>query len=151
MIQLLSGKRAKEANNAALPEIDAAFDKLNKNTKGIVSLVRDLRSLRARIAAAMRAKSLARESLTEDQISAFADFTAYYNGEAATLTQELSWLTHYNEMGDVHDIIEELSSREVDIELLYGWLINISERQRRAIRNLDGIVEAARKTLYLIA
>ena len=132
-------------------DIDAAFDNLNKNSKGISSLMKDLSGLTENISAAMRAKSLAREPMTEDQISAFSSFNEIYAGKAAGLASDLDFLTRYFEMGDKNGIIDDLFAEGADFGMLYGWLMNISQRQRQAIANINGIISAARDTLQLIA
>ena len=127
-------------------DIDNAFDRLDRNTKGITYMLKDLDNVMGKISAAMRNKSATRQAMSDTQIRAFSAFQGFYES-IRELRQELLCLSGDIGTGGMKNGIND----DVDFDLLYKWLLNISKRQNDAIANISGILSAARDTLQLIA
>ena len=74
-------------------DIDKAFDWLDKNTKGISKMIKELNNVMMKLQRLMRLKSAAREAMTESQIMALAAFQDYYDEEVEFLTASLARLS----------------------------------------------------------
>ncbi|MCL2704048.1 MAG: hypothetical protein FWE91_10645 [Defluviitaleaceae bacterium] len=137
------------AEHAIKPrDIDNAFARLDKYTKGISDLLKDLNTVMGSLQSAMRIKHIKREAMTDAQIKAFSEFREFYADEAAELSLELSRLSGEIGTGGLEN---RIMTEDADFNRLYTWLMNISKRQYEAITGINGIITAARSTLELIA
>jgi len=127
-------------------DIDNAFNKLEKNTKGISGLLKDLGAVMESLSAAIREKTAARALMTNMQIRAFSEFREFYTDGTAEVRHELSRLSTMKKR-----VIAELMAEDADYNRLYYRLLNITKRQILTITNITGIISAARDTLELIA
>ena len=127
-------------------DINDAFNKLEKNTKGISGLLKDLNAVMENLSSAMREKTAARTSMTNIQIRAFSEFREFYADGTTELRHELSRLSAQKKR-----VMADIMAEDADFNRLYYRLLNITKRQIVTITNISGIISAARDTLELIA
>lgn len=129
-------------------DIEAAFEGIDRNAKGISRLLKDLNSEMGKMSAVMQLKSITKESMSEEQIQVFSDFSAFYSDGTENLNETLSHIS-----GDINDhaLRSEIMADDTDFNAIYGQLMNITDNQSAAITNISCMIKAAKDTLELIA
>ncbi|MDR1704119.1 MAG: hypothetical protein LBS19_05485 [Clostridiales bacterium] len=137
-------EQEKAADDVSGDAIDAVFDSVDRNSKSIVALLKDMGGSVGELNDTMRRKSAAREHMSEEQIQAFSSFNRYYTDRTAVLNNKLASISGGT---GLESIKNEIMSDDTDYAQLYDKLNSITDNQYDAIAAINGIIRAAKDTL----
>lgn len=129
-------------------DVDMAFESVGKNSKGISKLLKDLNNVMGKMNTVMQLKSIANDTMSEEQITTLHDFSEYYNTEAEALNDTLSIISEKIVLKDVKLAIMQ---EDTDHKQVYDELKTISDHQYDAMVGINNIINNAERTLCLIA
>ena len=148
IIKNIRSIQEKTEKEVGLEDVDMAFESIDKNSKGISKLLKDLNNVMGKMNTVMQLKSMTKEVMSEEQVSAFQGFSQYYNEETGVLNETLSTISNKMELKNIK---LEIASESTDCEEVYNQLKIISDHQYDAIININKIITAAEDTICVIA
>lgn len=120
--------------------IDGVFEDIEKNTRYLSDLLKERESLLAQIETKMDLYSMAKVSLSDEQIDNFANFMSY-SSQSKNELKEL--LMQIDTKRDLSEVTKEILHIDTDYEFVYSELDVIRSFQYKAIDNLNDYITSS--------
>lgn len=135
------------AEEAETTKIDNLLSSIDDNSKNINRLLKEKNNLKGKIDTVMDLYSYSKTALTNEQMNRFKKYNDLFQKENSNLKENL------NKLKDdkyIKNLSNQILKNNYDYSKIYNSLENINTYQKKAIINLNALINESKLTLQIL-